>query len=239
MHDGLNRDPIALSEVPPFVINTLLAAEDSNYYQHEGVDFIAILSAVLDNLRGVTRGGSTITSQVAKQSFVGDEISIRRKVAEAVVAAELERRYTKDQILEYYINSIYWGSGAYGIQSAAFEYFDKTIQELTLDEAATLVVIIRSPAYYNPRKYPDRVLSVGLLSTVAGRSDEDSKKVWKIISDLEIKGVRETLKNLTSRWFTEKFISENPDLVKKRLEQVINTDKEVFINVFKIMLKQK
>ena len=87
LHDGLNRDPIKLSDVPPFVINTLLAAEDSNYYQHEGVDFIAILSAVLDNLRGVTRGGSTITSQVAKQSFVGDEISIRRKVAEAVVAS--------------------------------------------------------------------------------------------------------------------------------------------------------
>ena len=77
-----------------------------------------------------------------------------------------------------------------------------------------------SPAY--AIKYPDRVLSVGLLSTVAGRSDEDSKKVWNIISDLETKGVRETLKNLTSRWFTEKFISENPDLVKKRLEQVIN-----------------
>ena len=158
LHDGLNRDPIKLSEVPPFVINTLLAAEDSNYYQHEGVDFIAILSAVLDNLRGVTRGGSTITSQVAKQSFVGDEISIRRKVAEAVVAAELERRYTKDQILEYYINSIYWGSGAYGLQSAANEYFNKEVSELTLDQAATLVVIIRSPAYYNPRKYPDRVL---------------------------------------------------------------------------------
>ena len=158
LHDGLNRDPIKLEDVPPFVINTLLAAEDSNYYQHEGVDFIAILSAVLDNLRGVTRGGSTITSQVAKQSFVGDEVSIRRKVAEAVVAAELERRYTKDQILEYYINSIYWGSGAYGLQSAAYEYFDKEVNELTLDEAATLVVIIRSPAYYNPRKYPERVL---------------------------------------------------------------------------------
>ncbi len=158
LHDGLNRDPIALSEIPPFVINTLLAAEDSNFYTHEGVDFVAILSAVLDNLRGVTRGGSTITSQVAKQSFVGDEVSIRRKVAEAVVAAELERRYTKDQILEYYINSIYWGSGAYGIQSAAYEYFGKNVQDITLDEAATLVVIIRSPAYYNPRKYPDRVL---------------------------------------------------------------------------------
>ena len=158
LHDGLNRDPIKLDDVPSYVVNTLLAAEDSNFYLHEGVDFIAILSAVLDNLRGVTRGGSTITSQVAKQSFVGDEISIRRKVAEAVVAAELERRYTKDEILEYYINSIYWGSGAYGIQSASYEYFDKSVQELTLDEAATLVVIIRSPAYYNPRKYPDRVI---------------------------------------------------------------------------------
>ena len=158
LHDGLNRDPIKLDDVPSYVVNTLLAAEDSNFYLHEGVDFIAILSAVLDNLRGVTRGGSTITSQVAKQSFVGDEISIRRKVAEAVVAAELERRYSKDEILEYYINSIYWGSGAYGIQSASYEYFDKSVQELTLDEAATLVVIIRSPAYYNPRKYPDRVL---------------------------------------------------------------------------------
>ncbi len=158
LHDGLNRDPIPLSEIPSFVVNTLLAAEDSNYYLHEGVDFVAILSAVLDNLRGVTRGGSTITSQVAKQSFVGDEISVRRKVAEAVVAAELERRYTKDQILEYYINSIYWGSGAYGIQSAAFEYFNKDIRDVTLDEAATLVVIIRSPAYYNPRKYPERVI---------------------------------------------------------------------------------
>ena len=158
LHDGLNRDPIPLSEVPSFVINTLLAAEDSNYYLHEGVDFVAILSAALDNLRGVTRGGSTITSQVAKQSFVGDEISVRRKVAEAVVAAELERRYTKDQILEYYINSIYWGSGAYGIQSAAYEYFGKDIRDVTLDEAATLVVIIRSPAYYNPRKYPGRVI---------------------------------------------------------------------------------
>ena len=158
LHDGLNRDPISLSEIPPFVVNTLLAAEDSNFYTHQGVDFIAILSAVLDNLRGVTRGGSTITSQVAKQAFVGDEISIRRKIAEAVVAAELERRYSKDQILEYYINSIYWGSGAYGIQSAALEYFNKDIRDITLDEAATLVVIIRSPAYYNPRKYPERVV---------------------------------------------------------------------------------
>ena len=89
-----------------------------------------------------------------------------------------------------------------------------------------------APAY--AKKFPERVLSVGLLSTVAGRSDEDKEKVWNIISDLKKKGVEKTLKNLTDRWFTDNFIKENPDLVSRRLKQVIETDKDVFINVFKI-----
>ena len=89
-----------------------------------------------------------------------------------------------------------------------------------------------SPAY--ARKYPGRVLSVGMLSTVAGRSDDDKKKVWNVISDLETKGVKQTLENLTSRWFSDEFISKNYDLVSRRLKQVIDTDKDVFINVFKI-----
>ena len=89
-----------------------------------------------------------------------------------------------------------------------------------------------APAY--ARKFPDRVLSVGLLSTVAGRSEEDKQKVWSIISDLKNKGVEQTLKNLTTRWFTDNFIEKNPDLVSRRLKQVIETDKDVFINVFKI-----
>ena len=89
-----------------------------------------------------------------------------------------------------------------------------------------------APAY--ARKFPDRVISVGLLSTVAGRSDEDKQKVWNVISDLKNKGVEQTLKNLTTRWFTDDFIEKNPDLVSRRLNQVIDTDKDVFINVFKI-----
>ena len=89
-----------------------------------------------------------------------------------------------------------------------------------------------APAY--AKKFPERVLSVGLLSTVAGRSDEDKQKVWNVISDLKNKGVEKTLKNLTSRWFTDDFIEKNPDLVSRRLKQVIDTDKDVFINVFKI-----
>jgi len=89
-----------------------------------------------------------------------------------------------------------------------------------------------APAY--AKKFPERVLSVGLLSTVAGRSDEDKEKVWNVISDLKKRGVEKTLKNLTDRWFTDNFIKENPDLVSRRLKQVIETDKDVFINVFKI-----
>ena len=89
-----------------------------------------------------------------------------------------------------------------------------------------------APAY--AKKFPERVLSVGLLSTVAGRSDEDKQKVWSVISDLKDKGVEQTLKNLTNRWFTDNFIEKNPALVSRRLKQVIDTDKDVFINVFKI-----
>ena len=89
-----------------------------------------------------------------------------------------------------------------------------------------------APAY--AKKFPERVLSVGLLSTVAGRSDEDKQKVWSVISNLKDKGVEQTLKNLTNRWFTDNFIEKNPDLVSRRLKQVIDTDKDVFINVFKI-----
>ena len=89
-----------------------------------------------------------------------------------------------------------------------------------------------SPAY--ARKYPDRVLSVGMLSTVAARSDDDRKKVWQVINDLKTIGVKKTLESLTSRWFTDEFILKNPDLVLRRLNQVAGTDKDVFINVFKI-----
>ena len=89
-----------------------------------------------------------------------------------------------------------------------------------------------APAY--AKKFPERVLSVGLLSTVAGRSNEDKQKVWNVISDLKDKGVEQTLKNLTKRWFTDNFIEKNPELVSRRLKQVIDTDKDVFINVFKI-----
>ncbi len=157
LDDGKNSRPVKLEDVPQMVVDAALAAEDADFYEHEGVDFAAIGSAFLDNLRGVTRGGSTITQQVVKQNFVGNEVTIKRKIREAMVAVELERRYTKDQILEYYLNSVYYGWGAYGVRAAAQEYFGKDLDELTLAEAAALFVPIRNPSIYDPRRQPEFV----------------------------------------------------------------------------------
>jgi len=158
LHDGRITEPTPIDEIPDVVIHAVLAAEDGDFYEHNGVDFRAIASAALDNIiYEETRGGSTITQQIAKNLFVGDEVSIQRKISEAFVAAELERRFTKDQILEFYLNSVFFGSNAYGVAAAAQEYFGKPLDELQVQEAATLAVLIRNPTWYNPRKRADLV----------------------------------------------------------------------------------
>ena len=159
LHDGRNSEPIPYSQVPELMVHAILAAEDSEFFDHEGVDFSAIFSAAIDNiLYDQTRGGSTITQQVVKNAFVGNEISIRRKVNEAFVSAEVERRFPKERILEFYMNSVYFGSGAYGVKTAAEEFYDKPLAELEVSEAATLAVMVRNPTLYNPRLRPESVL---------------------------------------------------------------------------------
>jgi len=159
LHDGRNSEPIPYEEVPEVVVHAILAAEDSGYFDHEGVDFSAIASAAIDNvIYDTTRGGSTITQQVVKNAFVGNELTIRRKVNEAFVAAELERRFPKERILEFYMNSVYFGSGAYGVQTAAREFYNADLSDLTIDEAAALAVLVRNPSLYNPRRRPEITL---------------------------------------------------------------------------------
>jgi penicillin-binding protein 1A len=159
LHDGRISNPVTIDEIPPTVINAVLAAEDEDFYEHDGVDFRAIFSAAVDNiLSDTTRGGSTITQQLVKNLFVGDEISFRRKANEALLAAELERRVTKDQILEFYLNSAFFGSNAYGVSAAAEQYFQKDLVDITVAEAATMAVTIRNPSVFNPRRNPDLVL---------------------------------------------------------------------------------
>ena len=152
-----NSQPIPLDEIPDLVIGALLSAEDKSFYEHEGVDFKAIVRAAIG---GGETGASTITQQVVKQNFLTADRTLERKICEAQVAAELERRYTKDQILEFYANSVFFGSNAYGVQAAAQEYFAKDLDKLTLAEAATLVTPIRNPTFYHPRQNPQNSIAV-------------------------------------------------------------------------------
>ncbi|MFQ5516583.1 MAG: transglycosylase domain-containing protein [Acidimicrobiia bacterium] len=154
-----NSQPVPIEAVPETVVDAILAAEDEDYFEHAGIDFRAIVRAAMSDLRGGNRqGGSTITQQVVKTNFVGSDVTLERKIREAVVAAELERRYTKEEVLEFYLNSVYFGWNAYGIRAAAEEYFGKDLGELTIAEAAALATPIRNPSLYDLRNNPDIVL---------------------------------------------------------------------------------
>ncbi|MGI9016599.1 MAG: transglycosylase domain-containing protein [Euzebya sp.] len=156
LHDEVDRTVVSLDQVPPHVQNAVLAAEDRRFYDHDGYDVEGLGRALLENIqsRGVSQGGSTITQQLAK-SEVGDEVSLQRKLAEIAFARALESQLTKEQILERYLNQVYFGSGAYGIAAAAEQFFGKEVGQLTPAEAATLAGQIRSPGSTNPRSFPE------------------------------------------------------------------------------------
>ena len=139
------------------VINSFLSAEDKNFYSHPGVDAKGVLRAVINNISNITssrrlEGASTITQQVAKNFLLTNEVSLNRKIKEAILAFRIERALSKERILELYLNQIYLGGGAYGVASASLEYFDKSISELNYDEAALLAALPKAPSRYDPYK---------------------------------------------------------------------------------------
>jgi len=141
--------------IPKNVINAFLSAEDKNFFSHPGVDAKGVLRATINNLKNIMtskrlEGASTITQQVAKNFLLTNEVSLNRKLKEAILAFRIERALTKERILELYLNQIYLGSGAYGVAAASLEYFDKSIKELNYDEAALLAALPKAPSKYNP-----------------------------------------------------------------------------------------
>ena len=154
-----NSQPVPLAEIPELVRWAVISAEDGNFYDHEGIDFKAIARTALQNARtGETHGGSTITQQIVKKNVLSDELTLERKICEAVIAARMEQVYTKDVLLEFYLNSQFFGANAYGVKAAALEYLGKDMDELTIAEAATLAVPIRGPNSFNPRKRSQSVI---------------------------------------------------------------------------------
>jgi penicillin-binding protein 1A len=154
VHVAEDRLDVPLEEVPLAVRNAVIAAEDRSFYRHRGVSPLSVLRATLSNLihREVRQGGSTITQQYVKNAFVGRERTLWRKLKEGVIAVKLERARSKDQILEAYLNTIYFGRGAYGIEAASRTYFAKPVRSLSLPEAALIAGIIRAPEALDPAR---------------------------------------------------------------------------------------
>ena len=152
IHGEEKRTIIPWEQIPDTIKKATLVSEDSDFYNHKGLDLRGIARAFFKDILslGVSQGGSTITQQLVKKALLGDERTISRKIKEAVLSIEIERKFTKDEIFWMYLNQIPYGSNAYGIESAAKEFFDKKASQLTFAEAATIASVTKAPSYYSP-----------------------------------------------------------------------------------------
>ena len=155
---------VPYSSIPKNVINAFLSAEDKNFFSHPGVDAKGVLRAVVNNISNIIsserlEGASTITQQVAKNFLLTNEVSINRKIKEAILAVKIETAFSKNRILELYLNQIYLGSGTYGIAAASSKYFSKPIQEISIEEAAYLAALPKAPSNYHPVKNYEKAIA--------------------------------------------------------------------------------
>lgn len=154
IHAEEKRTVIAFEEIPDYLKKATLAIEDRNFYEHPAFDWRAIVRAVFNNLiRGQIQGASTITQQLAKNAFLSPEKTLRRKIKELILSVQLERRYTKDEILSSYLNQISYGAGLYGVEAASRAFFGKSAKELNLAESSLLASLPQAPSYYSPWGY--------------------------------------------------------------------------------------
>ncbi len=200
---------VPFNSIPKNVINAFLSAEDKNFYKHPGVDAKGVVRAVINNISNILsskrlEGASTITQQVAKNFLLTNEVSLNRKIKEAILAFRIERALSKERILELYLNQIYLGSGAYGVAAASLEYFDKSIKDLNYSEVALLAALPKAPSRYNPYRNPD---------------------VAKFRRNLVLKNLLEN-NYLTLEWY-EKLINEK--IVLKKNKKIYLEDAQYFI----------
>ena len=155
------RIPLALEDIPADLRHAFVAVEDRRFHRHPGLDVLRNVGALINDLRAgrMVEGASTITQQLARNLFLTPDKTLRRKLKEIFLALQIERRYTKEEILELYLNQIYLGAGAYGVGAAAEIYFDKPVSELTLDEIALITGLAQSPEGYSPYRHPERAVA--------------------------------------------------------------------------------
>jgi len=200
---------VPFNSIPKNVINAFLSAEDKNFFKHPGVDAKGVIRAVINNISNILsskrlEGASTITQQVAKNFLLTNEVSLNRKIKEAILAFRIERALSKERILELYLNQIYLGSGAYGVAAASLEYFDKSIKDLNYSEAALLAALPKAPSRYNPYRDPN---------------------IAKFRRNLVLKNLLDN-NYLTSEWY-EKLTKE--EIILKKNKKIYLEDAQYFI----------
>src|SRR6185503_7125048 len=158
LHAEVNRTEVALKAISPNLQHAVISVEDKDFYEHGGVDPKALLRAAIADLQSgqIVQGGSTITQQYVKPVFTGSERTLSRKLKEAILAEKLDRMFTKNQILEKYLNLVYFGHGAYGAEAAAETFFGRHAADLSVVQAALLAGMIQAPADYDPSRHKDR-----------------------------------------------------------------------------------
>ena len=194
---GIYGEPVGIASLPPYLPQAVIAVEDRRFYDHFGVDLRGLARASWRNFRAgrIVEGGSTITQQLAKNLFLSPERTIRRKVQEILLALWLEHRFTKDQIFSIYLNRVYLGAGAYGVDAAARRYFGKSAREVSLYEAALLAGLLKAPSRLNPLRNPDRadartgLVLVAMQATGAiSEAEAESAKAGGATASIAVKG---------------------------------------------------
>jgi penicillin-binding protein 1A len=215
-----NRVLIPLDEIPQHLIDAVISVEDRKFYGHWGVDMFGIFRAVVKNVRAgeIVQGASTITQQLARNLFVMFDVSVSRKLKEMILALKIERTYSKDEILEMYLNQIYFGSGAYGVEAASREFFAKSVRDLTLAEATLLAGLPKNPRDYSPHYHLDRALK--RRATVIG-SMVDNHKLDKALADSLIFQSVTVTKESSKGPFAAYFLEH----VRRYLEQKYGADR--------------
>ena len=210
---------IPYDSIPKKVIDSFLSAEDKNFFQHPGVDAKGVTRAVIKNVKNILsnkrlEGASTITQQVAKNFLLTNEVSLKRKIKEAILAFRIEKAFTKKRILELYLNEIYLGQGTYGVASASLEYFDKSVKELDYVESALLAALPKAPSKYNPFRSPD--LAKTRRNLVLGNLKENG-----YISDSEFKQFSNSGIKLKNR---KVFLIEEAKSYTEEVRRIVKTD---------------
>ncbi|MGM0452073.1 MAG: penicillin-binding protein 1A [Thermodesulfobacteriota bacterium] len=213
------RDPVTLDQVPEDLTEALIATEDRQFYEHSGLDLKGIMRAVFHDIMAgeFVEGASTLTQQLAKTLFLTPEKSLARKLKEAFLAFQLERRYTKDEILELYLNQVYFGSGAYGVKMAAEKYFAKPVSRLNLSECAMIAGLPKAPSVYSPLVNPELAIKRrNIVLTQMRATDRIDQKTYEQSTQTAYSPPEKTKSSKRAPYFV--------DFIKKRLEKTIGSD---------------